>query len=454
MWSNQAYLIAPVQYKQDFAKNRTPAPGAPASVIDSMKNKYDIPQAEIVAVGNELLNGLVSDTNSTFICGQLRMHGLQVGRISVVGDDADAIRSALDQALSRVDLVIVTGGLGATHDDITKDVLADYFGTPLVRDPKVEEMIRVFFEKRQRPVPDAALRQAEVPKDGRPLYNDQGTAPGLMFERGEQRVYVLPGVPREAEHLTRQYILPDVAPAGNLCLQQRMLWTTGLVESALWEMFGPVDELENLVQVASLPSHLGVRIHLTAYGENVEETSAKIEQAETLLEKVLSSYIYARDEQTMESVLGQLLVDRGETVAVAESCTGGLIGHRLTNIPGSSRYFLQGWLTYSNEAKVKSLGVDAALVERHGAVSEEVARAMAEGARQCAGTDWAVSVTGIAGPDGGTATKPVGLTYIAVAGKTLTSCQKFVFPQDRLRNKERAAQAALNLLRLHLIGLK
>ncbi|MCF8720308.1 competence/damage-inducible protein A [Nitrospina gracilis] len=419
-----------------------------------MKTRNDIPQAEIVAVGNELLNGLVSDTNSTFICGQLRSHGLQVGRISVVGDDAEAIRSALDQALSRVDLVIVTGGLGATHDDITKDVLAEYFGTTLARDPKVEAMIRVFFEKRQRPVPDAALRQAEVPKDGRTLYNDQGTAPGLMFERGGQRVYVLPGVPREAEYLTRQYILPDVAPSGNLCLQQRMLWTTGLVESALWEMFGPMDTLESLVQVASLPSHLGVRIHLTAYGKNVEETSAKLEQAETLLSNVLSSYIYARDEQTMESVLGRLLADRGETVAVAESCTGGLIGHRLTNVPGSSRYFLQGWLTYSNEAKIKNLGVDAELLERHGAVSEEVARAMAEGARRCAGTDWAVAVTGIAGPDGGTATKPVGLTYISVAGESLTSCQKFVFPQDRVRNKERAAQAALNLLRLHLIGLK
>ncbi|CAI2717994.1 competence/damage-inducible protein A [Nitrospina watsonii] len=419
-----------------------------------METDKNIPQVEIVAVGNELLNGLVTDTNSTFLSAQMRAHGLQVARVSVVQDDAVAIRSALDQALSRVDLVIVTGGLGATHDDITKQVLADYFGTPLVRDPKAEAMIRTFFEKRQKPVPEAALRQAEVPQAGRTLYNDQGTAPGMMFQRDQQRVYVLPGVPREMEHLTRQYILPDVATVGNLCLQQRMLLTTGVVESALWEQFGPLDALESLVKVASLPSHLGVRIHLTAQGKDENETTAKLDQAEQLLRDVLADYIYGRDEETLESVVGKKLVERGETVAVAESCTGGLIGHRLTNVPGSSRYFLQGWMTYSNEAKIKNLGVDARLIEQHGAVSEEVARQMADGACQRAHTDWAVSVTGIAGPDGGTVPKPVGLTYIAVAGKVPTVCQKFVFPQDRVRNKERAAQAALNLLRQHLIGLK
>ena len=414
----------------------------------------DIPQVEIIAIGNELLNGLVSESNSRFICSQLRARGLQVARINVVGDDAAAIKSVLDQALGRVNVVITTGGLGATHDDITKFVLADYFGCSLVRDDKVESMIRVFFKKRGRPVPGSALRQAEVPEAATVLYNDEGTAPGLLFERDGKRVFVLPGVPREAEHLTRQYILPDLGAAGTPCIQQRILLTTGLVESALWEMFGPLDELERLVQVASLPSHLGVRIHLTALGKNERETGEKLDQAEHLLNEALSSYIYGRDEETLEGNVGQVLAERGETLAVAESCTGGLIGHRLTNVPGSSNYFLQGWMTYSNEAKVKDLGVDPALIEQHGAVSEEVARAMAEGARMKADAAWGVSVTGIAGPTGGTASKPVGLTYIAVAGARQTLCQKFVFPQDRVRNKERAAQAALNLLRQCLIGLK
>lgn len=413
----------------------------------------EIPQVEIIAVGNELLNGLVSETNSRFICGQLRARGLQVSRISVVGDDAAAIRSALDQALGRADVVVMTGGLGATHDDITKFVLAEYFGSGMVRDEKVEGMIRVFFQKRGCAVPDSALRQAEVPEKAAVLYNDQGTAPGLLFEREGKRVYVLPGVPREAEHLVRQYVLPDLEGRGTLCIRERILSTTGLVESALWERFGPVDELEKRVQVASLPSHLGVRIHLTALGKNGQEAAEKLDQAERMLRNVLSPYIYGRDEETLEGNVGRLLTERGESLAVAESCTGGLIGHRVTNVPGSSDYFWEGWITYSNSAKVKNLGVDPALIEQRGAVSEEVARAMAEGARLKANTTWAVAVTGIAGPTGGTPGKPVGLTYIAVAGPRETVCQKFLFPQDRIRNKERAAQAALNLLRQCLIGV-
>jgi len=419
-----------------------------------MTARMEIPRVEIIAVGNELLNGLVSESNSRFLCGQLRARGWQASRIHVVGDDAEAIRSALDQALSRAGVVIMTGGLGATHDDITKHVLAGYFGSELVHDEKVEAMIRVFFQKRGRPVPVTALSQADVPRAATVLYNDEGTAPGLLFEREGRRVYVLPGVPREAEHLTRQYILPALASEGTPCIQQRILLTTGLVESALWEMFGPLDELEQLVQVASLPSHLGVRIHLTAFGKNERETAGKLDQADRLLTEVLSTYIYGRDEETLEGNVGKRLTERGETLAVAESCTGGLIGHRLTNVPGSSAYFLEGWMTYSNEAKVKDLGVDPALIEQHGAVSDEVARAMAEGARTKADAAWAVSVTGIAGPTGGTASKPVGLTYIAVAGARRTVCQKFVFPQDRVRNKERAAQAALNLLRQCLMGVQ
>ncbi len=406
--------------------------------------------AEILTIGNEIITGLVADTNSGAITRRLETLGVPVTRHVSVGDDEEAIAGALKQALERVDCVILTGGLGPTHDDITKHVLCRFFDSGLVTDAEVKRRIDTIFQSRGREAPQAAYVQAEVPEQATILHNSQGTAPGLLFEKNGKRVYSLPGVPLEAEHLLETYIVPHLESLGTMKVEHRILKTTGIPESALWEEIGPVSPFEEHVKVASLPSLLGVRIRFTATGKDLKETTAQLDAAEKLLRQKIDHHIFAVDDETLEGSIGKLLKKKQWTLAVAESCTGGLIGHRLTNVSGSSDYFLEGAVTYSNEAKQIRLGVDPALIEAHGAVSAEVATAMAEGIRQKSGSDFGLAVTGIAGPTGGTPDKPVGLTFIAVTGAQGTRCEKFLFHQDRVRNKERAAQAALNLLRLVL----
>ncbi|NIP99390.1 MAG: competence/damage-inducible protein A [Nitrospinaceae bacterium] len=407
---------------------------------------------EILTVGNEIVTGLVQDTNSRDIARRLTTLGIAVIRHTSVGDEAEAISDALTQALARADCVILTGGLGATHDDITKKVLARYFDSTWVTDEEVRKRIKIIFRSRGREAPEAAFLQAEVPEKATVLHNEKGTAPGLMFEKDGKRVYSLPGVPLEVDHLVEKYIVPHLEPRGTVKVGHRILKTTGIPESTLWEEIGPVAPFEELVQVASLPSHLGVRIRFTATGKDSGGIQTQLDAAEKILRQKIDRHIFAVDDETMEGNIGELLKKSGQTVAVAESCTGGLIGHRLTNVPGSSDYFLEGAVTYSNEAKQNRLGVDPSRMDQFGAVSREVASAMAEGIRERAGSDVGLAVTGIAGPGGGSPHKPVGTTFIAVAGARGTHCEKFLFHQDRVRNQERAAQAALNLLRIYLKG--
>lgn len=406
---------------------------------------------EILTIGNEIITGLMTDTNSGVITQRLETLGIPVKRHASVGDDEEEIVDALIQALERVDCVIITGGLGPTHDDITKQVLCRLFESELVTDAEVKHRIDAIFESRGMETPQAAYTQAEVPEKATVLYNTQGTAPGLLFEDGDKRVYSLPGVSLEAEHLLETYIVPHLESLGTTKVEHRILKTTGIPESVLWEEIGSVAPFEEYVKVASLPSLLGVRIRFTANGKDLKETTAKLDAAEKLLRQKIGHHIFAVDDETLEGNIGVWLKENRQTLAVAESCTGGLIGHRLTNVSGSSEYFLEGAVTYSNEAKQARLGVDPALIEAHGAVSSEVANAMAEGIRQKAGSDFGLAVTGIAGPTGGTPDKPVGLVFVAVTGADGTRCVKFRFHQDRVRNKERAAQAALNLLRLYLL---
>lgn len=407
-------------------------------------------KAEILTIGNEIVTGLVTDTNSGVITRRLETLGIPVTRHVAVGDDDGEITAALKQALERADCVIITGGLGPTHDDITKQVLCRFFDSGLVTDAEVKRRIDIIFRSRGKETPQASYVQAEVPDKATILHNTQGTAPGLLFEDGK-RVYSLPGVPLEAEHLLEEYIVPRLESLGTLKVEHRILKTTGIPESMLWEEIGPVSPFEKYVKVASLPSLLGVRIRFSATGKDWKETTAQLDAAEKLLRQKIDHHIFAVDDETLEGNLGVWLKQNRQTLAVAESCTGGLIGHRLTNVSGSSGYFLEGAVTYSNEAKQSRLGVDPALIEAHGAVSEQVATAMADGIRKKSGSDIGLAVTGIAGPTGGTPEKPVGLTYIAVTGTDGTRCEKFRFHQDRVRNKERAAQAALNLLRLYLL---
>jgi nicotinamide-nucleotide amidase len=406
---------------------------------------------EILTIGNEIVTGLIADTNSGVITRRLDTLGIPVKRHVSVGDDEGDIIDALVQALERVDCVILTGGLGPTHDDITKQVLCRFFDSELVTDAEVKRRIDIIFQSRGIETPQAAYTQAEVPEKATILHNTKGTAPGLLFEQKGKRVYSLPGVPLEAEHLLETYIVPHLEKRGTLKVEHRILKTTGMPESVLWQEIGPVSPFEKYVKVASLPSLLGVRIRFTATGKDLKETAVKLDAAEKLLRKKIDHPIFAVDDETLEGNIGEWLKKIKQTLAVAESCTGGLIGNRLTNISGSSDYFLESAVTYSNEAKQSRLGVDPTLIEAHGAVSEPVATAMAEGICQKSGSDFGLAVTGIAGPTGGSEEKPVGLTFIAVTGPRGTRCEKFRFHQDRVRNKERAAQAALNLLRLYLL---
>jgi len=407
-------------------------------------------KAEIIAIGNEITTGLIQESNSTYMGKRLNEEGVDVARVVSIGDVDSDIESVINDALSRSNIVITTGGLGPTHDDITKQVLTRMFNSKSKQDPKVMQDIESFFRNRGKTVPEYSKNQSFVPHNAEILYNEKGTAPGFLFKQNGNSLYVLPGVPLEMRHLFEKYIAPDISKFGKKKIGHRILNTTGITESKLWEKVGPIESLKDTVKIASLPSHLGIRIRLSATGENEEETQEKLDRAELFFQEKISDLIYGKDDEPLEEIIGRLLLDKNKKLAIAESCTGGLIGHRITNISGSSQYFLEGMTTYTNEAKIKRLKVPENIIKTYGAVSRETAIAMAEGMRKVSGSDFAVSVTGIAGPTGGTKEKPTGLTYIAVSGEWVCECQQFIFPQDREKNKERAAQAALNLLRLEL----
>ncbi len=407
--------------------------------------------AEIISIGNELVSGFVEDTNSSWLSCRLQEIGINISQVTLIGDDADQIKRTLECALERAKIVILTGGLGCTHDDITKQTLCELFGFKLKIDKKVKSNIEKIFNKRGRPVPLSTFQQAQVPEGATILYNEKGTAPGLKVSKKNKSIYALPGIPLEMKHLTEEYLVPDLKDISKVKIGHRVLKTTGIVESSLWEKVGPLDELETWVQIASLPSHLGVRIRLSSVAENDKVVKQNLEKGEAWLRQKVSKYIFGVDDETLEGNIGQVLKERGETLAVAESCTGGLVGHRITSIPGSSEYFVAGLVTYSNISKVKHLGVEPEKIEEFGAVSSQIAQEMAEGARAETGADYGIAITGIAGPSGGTDTKPVGLTFIAVSDIQKTIVESFNFHQDRVKNKERAAQAALNLLRIRLI---
>ncbi len=410
-------------------------------------------KSEIIAIGNEITTGLIQESNSTYMGQRLNEEGVDVARIVSIGDVESDIENTINEALSRSNIVITTGGLGPTHDDITKQVLMRMFKSETKQDPKVLQDIEVFFRNRGRAIPEYSKAQSLVPHNAEILYNEKGTAPGFLFKRNDNSLYILPGVPLEMRHLFEKYIAPEVRKVSKKTITHRILNTTGITESRLWEKIGSLESLKDIVQIASLPSHLGIRIRLSATGDNEAQTQEKLNKAEVFFQEKISELIYGKNDEPLEAIIGSLLLEKNKKLALAESCTGGLIGHRITNVSGSSKYYLEGMTTYTNEAKIKRLGVAENIIEKYGAVSSKTAIAMAEGMRKISGADFAVSVTGIAGPTGGTKEKPVGLTYIAVSGEWVCECQQFIFPQDREKNKERAAQAALNLLRSELLKI-
>jgi nicotinamide-nucleotide amidase len=411
--------------------------------------------AEIISIGDELIVGQVVNTNATWIAQQLQEIGVPVRQITAIADDAAEITAAFDMAFAHSDVILVTGGLGPTKDDITKLTLCSYFHTELVfHQPSFENIKRLFAIRGWGiGIGELNRKQAEVPANCTPLVNHNGTAPGMWFEKDGKILVSLPGVPFEMEGLMEEYILPHLASQDNLrVVAHKTIQTQGIGESLLSEMIREWEEnLPPNIKLAYLPQTGLVRLRLTGYGESKEKILQEIDSLISALQKLVPNQIFGYGNDTMEQVVGSLLREKHLTVCTAESCTGGFLAHRITSVPGASDYFQGSVIAYSNEVKRSFLGVSEDSLKQYGAVSEEVVTEMALGARQRFNTDFAISVSGIAGPDGGTIEKPVGTVWIAIASKTGVTAKKFMFGEHRGRNIQRAALAALNLLRISLL---
>lgn len=410
---------------------------------------------EIVAVGSELLTPDFQDTNSLFLTAGLNAIGLDVAFKTIVGDDARDLGRVLRTALGRAGLVLCMGGLGPTEDDRTRETLAGLLGRKLVFDPAIRREIRGRFRRHGWAMTASNLKQCYVIEGAEVLPNPHGTAPGLWVADGRRRIALLPGPPREIRPMFEDQIIPRLARLGRGLMSRRVIRLTGLGESAMETRLRPVYALvppEVSVTTLAAPGDLSIRLTYKGPGP-AEAASAVLDRLERAVVRRIGPWIYSRDGADLADVVGAALESRGLTVACAESCTGGLLGHRLTGRPGSSAYFLESAVVYSNEAKVRRLAVPAGLIARHGAVSAPVARAMALGIRASSGADFGLAVTGIAGPGGGTPAKPVGLVYIALARPRRVEVERRIFSGGRDNVKFQSSQKALAMLRNILITL-
>ena len=404
--------------------------------------------AEIIAVGSELLTPYRSDTNSLFITGQLNGIGVDVSLKSVVGDDRQRLTEAIALAWKRSDLVILIGGLGPTEDDLTRDAAAAALGRSLHRDERIVESIAARFRNRGLRMPEINARQAMVIDGAEIIENVKGTAPGLWLEERGRILILLPGPPRELLPMFEKLCIPrlkkTVPPAA---IRTRVLRMTGITESAVDELAAPI-YLRYKNPVTTILSTLGeIQLHLKSFGKDESEAQRLLDELSPQLETVVGKHLFSTTGESLEEVVGRLLRSRGEAVAVAESCTGGLVAQRITSVPGSSAYFWGGLVCYSNDSKFAWAGVPPALVEAHGAVSPEVAQALAEGVRARTGTTYGLGITGVAGPDGGTTEKPVGLVYFAMASPAGDQSLERRLPGDRETIRWHASQTSLDMLR-------
>jgi len=411
--------------------------------------------AAIISIGDELLIGQVINTNAATMAQKLNSVGILVRETATVGDDEAQILEAFGNAFGQYPLTLVTGGLGPTHDDVTRGALLTFLHTTLVLHGPTLEHIKNIMQRRNIPWTPAAEDQAMVPQSCTVIPNSHGTAPGMMFEREGAYLIVMPGVPYEMESMMDDFVLPFLREKmPGRVVHHRTLKTTGIPESFLAAKLGNIHELVGRTKLAFLPTPGGVRLRITAVGNDAATVDEEIRVVEQRIRQKTDKYIYGADEEELEHVVGRLLTERKLTIAVAESCTGGSIANRITNVPGSSNYFERGVVTYSDRSKTDTLRVPENLLDRFGAVSKEVAEAMAAGMRADAKTDIAVSTTGIAGPTGGSPDKPVGLVWIGYSDKESTFALKFNFGDQRLRFKERASQAALELVRRRLLSIE
>ncbi len=409
---------------------------------------------ELITIGDEILIGQTIDSNSAWMGKALNRVGFRVSRISSISDAEEDISVCLTECLSRVKVVVITGGLGPTKDDVTKFTLAKYFESELVMDPLALARVESFFAKLNRPLLEVNRLQALVPEKCKVLPNLKGTASGMMFEQNGALVFSLPGVPYEMSHLMETQVIPEIQKKfqGETVIHKTIM-TQGVGESFLAET---IAEWENSltalnIKLAYLPSPGMVKLRLTTFGGDSEVAQARIDQKVMELFELVPQYIFGEEDEDLEIVVGKILLANDLTVSVAESCTGGTIAQRLTSEPGSSKFFKGGVVSYSNESKVQILGVPPEIIAEYGAVSEQVVTEMATRARVLFKTNYGLATTGIAGPDGGTEQNPVGTIYLAVATGRGVVTHKQKFGSDRLRNIERSTIEILNLFRKELL---
>jgi len=408
---------------------------------------------EIITVGNEVLSGRTLDTNFAFLARVLEEASVQVVWHTTVGDVAEAIGSALRSALERADGVVMTGGLGPTPDDLTRKAVATALRRPLQLDEQVLASIRARVKRFARKMPSSVETQALLPRGAEAWPNRLGTAPGVLVIQKDKPVILLPGVPAEMEGLALEHLVPYLRERSGLTVECFTLRTYGSFESQLHERIGALPQSWPNAALAYLPSYFGVDLRVTVAGQDATAVRDVAARAHGELSAKVRAVIYAEGNASMEEVVGAALLERGWKIAVAESCTGGLLAKRLTDTPGASRYVDRGFVTYSNASKIQSVGVSESDLAAHGAVSGPVSEQLARGAREKAGVEVGVGITGIAGPDGGTPDKPVGLVFIAVSSPLGEAVRRMQFIGTRTTVRERSAQAALDLVRRQLAGL-
>lgn len=410
-------------------------------------------KAEIISIGDELLIGQVINTNSSWMAVELNKNGIQVIKITTIGDSGDEIKNAITNAHNNADIILLTGGLGPTKDDITKQVLADYYDSKLIFHEPTYEQVKFIFAMRKFKVSDVNKKQAEIPEACIPLKNNHGTAPGMWFENNGKVLVSLPGVPFEMKSLLKEEVIPRLQSKFKLKhIFHKTIMTTGVGESMLAEI---IEDWENTlprnIKLAYLPQPGIVRLRLSAAGNNKQELENEIITHCKKLTTYIPEIIFGYDDISLEEVISNKLMNTGCTLSTAESCTGGYIAHLITSIAGSSNYFKGAIVSYSNQVKESQLGVNSNILEKHGAVSREVIEQMAIGGKKQLKTDYCLATSGIAGPEGGTKEKPVGTIWIALATPTGVQSKLFHFGEHRGRNIRRSSLAALNMLRMELV---
>lgn len=409
-------------------------------------------KACIVSIGDELLIGQTINTNAAWMGEQLNTIGIQVVRAMAIADDENEIISSLDQASAMADLILITGGLGPTKDDITKHTLCKYFETTLRMDDELANKLRAYFEQRGRAILESNLRQAEIPIGCKVIHNSNGTAPGMWFEKNGKHFISMPGVPYEMKGIMEETVLPELNLINESTIVQRTILTTGIGESFLAEKIQVIEsELrEQGLGLAYLPSPGLVKLRITAKGKSKSESQLQVNNFAQRVKDAIGEYYFGEGTQTLESIVGEHLRKNNWTLGAVESCTGGRVGQTVISVPGASEYFNGTIVAYAYSIKEKVVGLDHDTLLKHGAVSEWCAMELAEKGRKLLGTDFCISTTGIAGPGGGTETKPVGTVWIGFASNDKVFAKKFIFGNNRERNIQMSVAAALNLLRLEI----